>query len=114
RELKAALISNGAASGSAVVLDVSTGESLAMVNQPAYNPNARGAADPGAHRNCAATDVVEPGSVIKPFTVSAALEAGLDPRTIVDTNPGWMMLGKYRISDVHNHGAVDLTHLPST
>jgi cell division protein FtsI (penicillin-binding protein 3) len=114
RELKAALISNGAVSGSAVVLDVPTGEILAMVNQPAYNPNARGASEPGTHRNRAATDVVEPGSVIKPFTVAAALEAGLDPRTIVDTNPGWMMLGKYRISDVHNHGAVDLTHLLST
>ncbi|MEO8161003.1 MAG: penicillin-binding transpeptidase domain-containing protein [Arenimonas sp.] len=113
RELKAALIANGAASGSAVVLDVPTGEVLAMVNQPAYNPNARGAADPGTHRNRAATDVVEPGSVIKPFTVAAALEAGLDPRTIVQTSPGWMMLGKYRISDVHDHGAVDLTHLLS-
>jgi cell division protein FtsI (penicillin-binding protein 3) len=114
RELKAALIENRAVSGSAVVIDVPTGEILAMVNQPAYNPNARGAAEPGTHRNRAATDVVEPGSVIKPFTVAAALEAGLDPRTIVDTNPGWMMLGKYRISDVHNHGAVDLTHLLST
>jgi cell division protein FtsI (penicillin-binding protein 3) len=114
RELKSALIENRAISGSAVVIDVATGEILAMVNQPAYNPNARDAADPGTHRNRAATDVVEPGSVIKPFTVAAALEAGLDPRTIVDTNPGWMMLGKYRISDVHNHGAVDLTHLLST
>src|SRR4249919_1474329 len=100
RELKAALIENGAVSGSAVVIDVPTGEILAMVNQPAYNPNARGAA--------------EPGSVIKPFTVAAALEAGVDPNIMVDTNPGWMMLGKYRISDVHNHGVVDLTHLLST
>jgi cell division protein FtsI (penicillin-binding protein 3) len=114
RELKSALIDNGAASGSAVVLDVATGEILAMVNQPAYNPNSRGAADPGAHRNRAATDVVEPGSVIKPFTVAAALENGLDPNVIVQTSPGWMMLGKYRISDVHDHGAVDLTHLLST
>jgi len=113
RELKSALIENGAVSGSAVVIDVATGEILAMVNQPAYNPNARSAAEPGAHRNRAATDVVEPGSVIKPFTVAAALEAGVDPNIIVDTNPGWMMLGKYRISDVHNHGAVDLTHLLS-
>ncbi|CAN5324745.1 penicillin-binding protein 2 [soil metagenome] len=114
RELKAALLENGAASGSAVVLDVSTGEILAMVNQPAYNPNAREAADPGTHRNRAVTDVVEPGSVIKPYTVAAALEAGLDPNVIVQTSPGWMMLGKYRISDVHDHGAVDLTHLLST
>jgi cell division protein FtsI (penicillin-binding protein 3) len=114
RELKAALISNGAASGSAVVIDVPTGEILAMVNQPAYNPNAREAAQPGTHRNRAVTDVVEPGSVIKPFTVAAALEAGVDPNIIVQTSPGWMMLGKYRISDVHDHGAVDLSHLLST
>jgi cell division protein FtsI (penicillin-binding protein 3) len=113
RELKAALIDNRAVSGSAVVIDVATGEILAMVNQPAYNPNARGAADPGAHRNRAATDVVEPGSVIKPFTVAAALEAGVDPNIQIDTNPGTMMLGKYRIGDVHNHGVVDLTHLLS-
>ena len=114
RELKAALIESGAASGSVVVIDVPTGEILAMVNQPAYNPNSREASSPGAHRNRAVTDVVEPGSVMKPFTVAAALEAGLDPNTIVQTSPGWMMLGKYRISDVHDHGAVDLTHLLST
>jgi cell division protein FtsI (penicillin-binding protein 3) len=114
RELKAALLENNAVSGSAVVLDVPTGEILAMVNQPAYNPNAREASEPNAHRNRAVTDVVEPGSVIKPFTVAAALEAGLDPNVIVQTSPGWMMLGKYRISDVHDHGAVDLTHLLST
>ena len=114
RELKAALIESGAASGSVVVVDVATGEILAMVNQPAYNPNSREAATPNAHRNRAVTDVVEPGSVMKPFTVAAALEAGLDPNVIVQTSPGWMMLGKYRISDVHDHGAVDLTHLLST
>ncbi len=114
RELKSALIENGAASGSVVVIDVATGEILAMVNQPAYNPNAHEAANPGAHRNRAVTDVVEPGSVMKPFTVAAALENGLDPRVIIQTSPGWMMLGKYRISDVHDHGAVDLTHLLST
>jgi cell division protein FtsI (penicillin-binding protein 3) len=113
RELKSALIENGAASGSAVVIDVPTGEILAMVNQPAYNPNARGAAEPGTHRNRAATDVVEPGSVMKPFTVAAALENGVDPHIMIDTNPGTMMLGKYRIGDVHNHGIVDLTHLLS-
>jgi cell division protein FtsI (penicillin-binding protein 3) len=114
RELKAALIANGAASGSAVVVDVPTGEILAMVNQPAYNPNAREAAEPGTHRNRAVTDVVEPGSVMKPFTVAAALEAGVNPNIIIQTSPGWMMLGKYRISDVRDHGAVDLTHLLST
>ena len=114
RELKAALIANGAQSGSVVVVDVPTGEILAMVNQPAYNPNSREAASPSAHRNRAVTDVVEPGSVMKPFTVAAALEAGVDPNIVIQTSPGWMMLGKYRISDVHDHGPVTLTKLLST
>ena len=114
RELKAALIANGAASGSAVIVDVPTGEILAMVNQPAYNPNAREAAEPGMHRNRAVTDVVEPGSVMKPFTVVAALEAGIDPNIIIQTSPGRMMLGKYPISDVRDHGPVTLTSLLST
>lgn len=114
RELKAALIENEAQSGSAVVIDVPTGEILAMVNQPAYNPNARAAAEPFTHRNRAVTDVVEPGSVMKSFTVAAALEAGVDRNIVVQTSPGWMMLGKYRISDVHDHGAVDLTRLLGT
>ncbi|MEO7251850.1 MAG: penicillin-binding transpeptidase domain-containing protein [Arenimonas sp.] len=114
RELKAALIANGASSGSAVVLDVPTGEILAMVNQPAYNPNAREAAEPGTHRNRAMTDVVEPGSVMKPYTVVAALEAGVNPNIVIQTSPGRMMLGKYPISDVKDHGAVTLTTLLST
>jgi cell division protein FtsI (penicillin-binding protein 3) len=114
RELKAALIANDAASGSAVVLDIPTGEVLAMVNQPSYNPNSRDAANPGTHRNRAVTDVVEPGSVIKPFTVAAALENGVDPNIIIHTSPGKMALGKYTISDVHDHGDVTLTTLLTT
>jgi cell division protein FtsI (penicillin-binding protein 3) len=97
-----------------VILDVPSGEILAMVNQPSFNPNARTAIDPAWRRNRAVTDVVEPGSVMKPFTVAAALENGLDPNTMVQTSPGWMMLGKYRISDIRDHGLVDLTHLLST
>ena len=114
RELKAALIANDAVSGSAVVLDVPTGEILAMVNQPSYNPNSRDAANPGTHRNRAITDVVEPGSVIKPFTVAAALEAGVDPNIVIHTSPGKMPLGKYTISDVRDHGDVTLTTLLAT
>ena len=113
RELKSALLANNADSGSAVVLDVATGEILAMVNQPAYNPNAHENSFPDAHRNRAVTDVIEPGSVIKPYTVAAALEAGVDPNIIIQTSPGSMMLGKFQIHDVHDHGAVNLTTLLS-
>ncbi|KFN43157.1 peptidoglycan D,D-transpeptidase FtsI family protein [Arenimonas oryziterrae] len=111
RELKAALLANHARSGSVVVLDVPTGEILAMVNQPSYNPNAREAAEPGVHRNRAVTDVVEPGSVMKAMTVMAALENGVDPNITLDTNPGIMMLGKYPIRDTSNHGVVTLEGL---
>lgn len=111
RELKAALIANGAASGSAVVLDIPTGEILAMVNQPSYNPNARGTATPSMHRNRAVTDVVEPGSVVKAITVAAALESGVDPNIVIQTSPGKFPLAGHVISDVHDHGAVTLTGL---
>jgi cell division protein FtsI (penicillin-binding protein 3) len=70
-----------------VILDIPTGEILAMVNQPSYNPNSRAAANPGTHRNRAVTDVVEPGSVIKAFTVAAALENGIDPNVVIQTSP---------------------------
>jgi len=90
---------------------VATGEVLAMVNQPSYNPNSRDAANPGTHRNRAVTDVVEPGSTIKSVTVAAALEAGVDPNIIIQTSPGKMELAGHVISDVHDHGAVDLTKL---
>lgn len=112
RELKAALLENGAAAGSVVVLDVPTGEVLAMVNAPSYNPNAREAAEPGSQRNRAVTDVVEPGSVIKAFTVAAALESGkFTPASSFDTSPGYMPLARHVIRDVRNFGVVDMTRL---
>jgi cell division protein FtsI (penicillin-binding protein 3) len=112
RELKSALLEHGATSGSVVVLEVATGEVLAMVNQPSYNPNAREAVEPGAFRNRALTDVFEPGSVIKTFTVAAALETGkFTPETVIDTTPGTMPLAGHTIRDVHNYGKVDLTRL---
>ena len=114
RELKSALIENDALSGSAVILDVATGEILAMVNQPSYNPNSRESAETDARRNRAVTDVVEPGSVIKPFTVAAALESGVNPNIVIQTSPGKMQLGKYTISDVRDHGPVTLTTLLAT
>ncbi len=111
RELKSALINAQARSGSAVVIDVKTGEILAMVNQPSYNPNSRESSSPYLHRNRAVTDVVEPGSVIKSITVAAALENGVDPNIRIDTNPGIMTLDKYTIRDTSNHGVVSLEGL---
>ncbi|MEM9532636.1 MAG: penicillin-binding transpeptidase domain-containing protein [Pseudomonadota bacterium] len=109
RALKAAVMEFGARSGSAVVLEVGSGEVLAMVNQPSYNPNARS----GRYehmRNRAITDVFEPGSVIKPFAIAAALESGqYDPQSPVETAPGYHNLGAYTIRDAVNYGMLDLT-----
>lgn len=110
RELKSALQAHGATSGSVVVLDVPTGEILAMVNQPSYNPNSRASSEPSYRRNRAVTDVVEPGSTMKAFTIAAALESGKwQPHSMVDTNPGTYRLHGHTISDVHNKGLMDVT-----
>jgi cell division protein FtsI (penicillin-binding protein 3) len=110
RELKTALQEHHAASGSMVVLDVPTGEILAMVNQPSFNPNSRASIDPSYKRNRAVTDVVEPGSTMKAFTISAALESGKwKPHSPIDTSPGTFTLYGHTISDVHNKGLLDVT-----
>ena len=110
RELKHALLETGASSGSAVVLDIATGEVLAMANLPSFNPNAVDGGQRDAHRNRAITDVVEPGSTMKPITIAAALQAGVvTPNTLVDTNPGWMANGRYRTNDTSNHGVLTVT-----
>lgn len=110
RELKRALAETGAVSGSAVVLDVATGEVLAMANLPSFNPNAVTGMNRDAHRNRAVTDLIEPGSTVKPLTVAAGLEAGvITPKTVFDTNPGWIANGKYRTTDTHNYGVLDTT-----
>ncbi|MGE4366394.1 peptidoglycan D,D-transpeptidase FtsI family protein [Thermomonas sp.] len=110
RELRNAVAETGASSGSAVVLDVATGEVLAMANIPSFNPNAVGGSPRDAHRNRAVTDLMEPGSTMKPLTVAAALEAGvITPATLFDTNPGWIPNGRYRTTDTHNYGVLDTT-----
>lgn len=110
RELKNALLVSGASSGSAVVLDIATGEVLAMANLPSYNSNAVDAGKRDTHRNRAVTDLIEPGSTMKPLTVAAALEAGvITPNSKFDTNPGWMPNGSYRTTDTHNYGVLDTT-----
>jgi cell division protein FtsI (penicillin-binding protein 3) len=110
RELKRTLLETGASSASAVVLDIHTGEVLAMANLPSFNPNAVDGSLRDAHRNRAVTDVVEPGSTMKPITVAAALTAGVvTPNTLIDTNPGWMPNGRYRTTDTTNHGVLTVT-----
>jgi cell division protein FtsI (penicillin-binding protein 3) len=110
RELKRAVADNHARAGSAVVLDAASGEILAMVNQPSYNPNGKMTEKAGTRRNRAVTDVIEPGSTMKPFVVAAALEGGLiSPTTPIDTSPGFLKVGRYRVRDVHNYGLLDTT-----
>ena len=112
RELKTAVNEYGAKSGSVVVLDVETGEVLAMVNQPAFNPNDRRKLNPLALRNRALTDQFEPGSTIKPLAVMAALETGLyKPDTKIDTNPGHYRVGKKTYLDPVNYGLIDVTKI---
>ncbi|MBT8091022.1 MAG: penicillin-binding protein 2 [Gammaproteobacteria bacterium] len=110
RSLKAAIKSYEARSGSIVVLDVKTGEVLAMVNQPTYNPNDRSQFAAARYRNRAITDIFEPGSSIKPLVVAAALESGqYRPSSVVDTAPGYVNVGAKRIEDRRNLGRVSLT-----
>jgi len=110
RELKRAVLETGASSASAVVLDVATGEVLAMANVPSYNPNSVDGSHREARRNRAVTDVIEPGSTMKPVTIAAGLVAGVvTPDTLIDTSPGWMPNGRYRTTDTHNNGVLTVT-----
>lgn len=114
RELKAAVQQHGASGGSLVILDVTNGDVLAMVNQPAWNPNDREGLHPARMRNRAMTDTFEPGSTIKPFTVAAALETGrIHPATKIDTSPGWMRVGRKTIRDHRNYGVLDVAGILS-
>lgn len=109
-ELKAAVLKHKARSGSAVVVDIHTGEILAMVNQPAFNPNNRRNLRGEQYRNRSVTDVFEPGSTLKPFIIAAALESGrYRPDTKIQTSPGFFKVGKKTIKDNHNYGTIDVT-----
>ena len=109
RELKAAIREQRARAGSVVLLDVTTGEVLAMVNQPAYNPNDRDHLTPAMYRNRAVTDMFEPGSSIKPFFVAAGLASGkYDDRSIIDTSPGFYKVGVKIFEDERNLGAINI------
>ena len=109
RELKSAMQVYRAHAGSVIVLDVDTGEVLAMVNQPTYNPNDREQFRWDLYRNRAATDIFEPGSSIKPFIMAAALASGqYHPDSVVDTSPGFLKVGNKVEEDEHNLGVIDL------
>ena len=109
RTLKAAVLKHNAVAGSAVVLDVRTGEVLAMVNQPSFNVNDRRQLKPQATRNRAVTDVFEPGSTMKPITIAAALESGRwKPFYKVETAPGYMRVKGNTIRDHKNYGDLDV------
>ena len=109
KELKHAIARQGAKSGSLVMVDATTGEILAMVNQPAYNPNDRSTISSEEMRNRAVTDVFEPGSTVKPFTIAAALESGrYSASDTINTSPGYIRVGKKTFLDPVNYGVMDI------
>jgi cell division protein FtsI (penicillin-binding protein 3) len=112
RELKSAVAAHGARAGGIVVLDVGTGEVLAMANVPSFNPNNRDKFDPRRTRNRAVTDLFEPGSTLKPFTAAAALEAGtVSPDTVIQTAPGEFAVGNRTIHDAHPLGMLTVAQV---
>src|SRR5688500_2471275 len=112
RELKQAVEANKAKAGGIVILDSQTGEVLALVNLPTYNPNNRTSMNGERARNRAVTDIFEPGSTLKPFTVAAALEAGgITPETVLETSPGTFSIGKATIRDAHKEDALTVAQV---
>ncbi|RWU11136.1 peptidoglycan glycosyltransferase FtsI [Pseudidiomarina gelatinasegens] len=111
-EVKKAVRYHQATSGSAVILDVQTGEVLAMVNSPSYNPNNRSDMQPHKLRNRAITDAYEPGSTVKPLAILAGLESRvIKAGDVIDTSPGWLRLGGRRVSDPRNRGELTITQI---
>jgi len=112
RELKAVVAAHNARGGTLVMLDVDTGEVLAMVNQGSYNPNDRSQLAAENLRNKAITDLFEPGSTMKPITMAAALESGqYSVNSTIDTNPGYRSFGRFTIRDHRNYGVLDVTDI---
>lgn len=110
--LKSAVLSYQATSGSAMVVDVKTGEVLAMVNSPSFNPNDMSDAAPYKRRNRAITDLFEPGSTLKPLAVLAGLDYGaVESDEVINTFPGWMRLGGSLVKDERNHGEMTLREI---
>ena len=112
RELREAVTTNRAKAGSIVVLDVRTGEVIALASLPDYNPNNRIGLKPAQMRNRPAIDMFEPGSTLKPFTIAAALEAGaITPSTVISTAPGSLKVGNRTIHDAHPQGAITVAQV---
>jgi cell division protein FtsI (penicillin-binding protein 3) len=112
RELKSAIALNEAKAGSIVVLDVNSGEVLALANWPTYNPNNRDTINLERARNRAVVNLFEPGSTLKPFTVAAALESGLvSPGSMIDTEGGRYMVGNRTIHDAHPEGILTVAQV---
>ncbi len=112
RQLKAAVTAHHAKDGSIVVLDVHTGEVLAMASVPSYNPNNRNELDPGLARNRSITDEYEPGSTLKPFTIAAALQAGIvTPDTRIQTAPGTLTIGGHTIHDAERENVLTVAQV---
>lgn len=112
RELQRAVTNSGAVSGSVVTLDAHTGEILAMVNYPVYNPNSRKGMKQSAMRNRAITDVYEPGSTMKALTLVAALESGrYSIDTLIDTSPGRIRVGRKVYPDPRDYGEISLSRV---
>lgn len=110
RELRSAVLENEADGGVAIMMDVRSGEVLAMANYPSYNPNNRAGLDPQGLRNQAVVDVFEPGSVMKPLAMMAVLESGeFSPGEVIDTSPGWMRIDRFTIRDIRNYGKLDFS-----
>jgi cell division protein FtsI (penicillin-binding protein 3) len=112
QKLREAVIEHKAKAGSVVVLDAVSGEVLALANYPSYLPGKRQNLSGAQLRNRALTDTFEPGSTMKPFVISLALEKGLvRPQTVIQTAPGRLQIGGSTISDAHPHGLLTVNQV---
>ncbi|NND64676.1 MAG: penicillin-binding protein 2 [Gammaproteobacteria bacterium] len=110
RALKTAVAKHQAKAGSLVMIKVGSGEVLAMVNQPSFNPNDRAQLSAANYRNRAVTDIFEPGSSFKPLIMAAALEGGsIHPLSNISTAPGYVRVGQHVVEDAVNHGQLTAT-----
>lgn len=112
KELKKQVIRLKAQAGSVVVLDVHTGEILAMANMPGFNPNNRGALKAWNYRNRAVVDALEMGSTVKPLTIAAAMDSGvIDVDSVINTSPGFINFGDYKVRDPADFGILSLSRI---
>ena len=110
KELKKTVLKHKAKSGSIVVLDIETGEVIAMASQPGFNPNRLQDRKSRLYRNRAITDLFEPGSTMKPISIAAALNSGrYSPGTQIKTGDGWFMINGKTIKDTHAYGTIDVS-----